>query len=242
MEPSSEGWVAPVVSLPPPDKRTLSPRQQIKDELARELHDQLAQNMISLLVQTNVFMRAQSARPDVVQEMELIRSSVREALNNLRQIIYDLRGEPGLSSNLVEALRGDLIASFERRTGVRVSLWVSRCWPDTLPPETSLHIYRIIQEALNNARKHGGATRAHVALRFASAGRAVITIRDNGQGIGWLDDSKPVGLGFVGMRERAAILGGDLSVRSGPHWGTVITASLDKEAFEWSLKPALSAS
>jgi len=234
--------VAPLVALPRVEQKVLGDRRRIKEALARELHDQLAQNMTSLLVQTQVFAREQKDRPEVLAELAFVQTSLREMLNNLRQILSDLRDQPGLGKGLVQAIREGLITGFEMRTGVKVTLWVSRAWPASLPPDTSIHIYRIVQEALTNAHKHGAATRAHVSLRFASRDLIVITISDNGRGIPWVDEDKPIGMGLLGMRERAAILGGALTIRRRPRGGTTITARLKKEALAWSPKPALFAS
>ena len=231
---------APLVAVatPPIESLAFSDRRQIKEALARELHDQLAQNMTSLIVQTEVFARDQKDRPDVVAELAFVQASLREMLNNLRQILYDLRDQPGLAKGLVPAIREGLISSYEKRTGAKVTLWVSRAWPASLPPDTSIHIFRIVQEALNNAFRHGAATKAHVALRFASKDLISITISDNGRGIPWGDEDKPIGMGLLGMQERASILGGALTIRSRPRGGTTITARLKKEALAWPPKRA----
>ena len=170
-----------------------------------------------------------------------MRTTVREVLNNVRQILCDLRGEPGLANNLVQALTEGLFPTCHVRMGIKVSLWASRSWPVTLPPETSIHIYRIIQEALTNAHKHGRATNVHVALK-ASGERLVVSIRDDGRGIAWLDEQRPIGMGLVGMRERAALCGGVLSIRSRSLAGTTITVSIPREALRWSPKHVLPAS
>jgi signal transduction histidine kinase len=238
------GSVAPIVELPPPllDGGVQSDREQIKYALARELHDQVAQNLTSLLMQTQVFAREQQGRRDVLDELAYVQTSVREVLNNVRQMLQELRGRPGLADDLIQALKEGLLPSFRRRTGLKVTLWVSRSWPVVLPPETCIHVYRIIQEALTNAQKHGGATKMHVALKAASLERFVISIRDDGVGIPNLDDERPMGMGILGMRERAALLGGTLTLRSRPLGGTTVTANIPKEALHWSQKRVLSGS
>jgi two-component system sensor kinase len=120
-----------------------------------------------------------------------------------------------------------------------MSLWVSRAWPASLPPETCIHIYRIIQEAVTNARKHGAATKVQVALKAPDEG-FVVKIRDNGQGITDLDPERAMGMGILGMRERAGLLGGALSVKSRPGGGTAVTVFIPKEALHWSQKRVLS--
>src|SRR5712691_10232125 len=232
---------APVLQLPRSKQGLQTERERIANELARELHDQVAQSLTGLLVQTEVFIREQQSHPDVVDQLAFVRTTVREVLNDLRQILCDLRGETGLAKSLVQSLSESLFPTCQTRMGMKVSLWMSRSWPASLPPETSIHIYRIIQEALTNAHKHGGATNVDVALK-ASAERLVISIRDDGRGIAWLDEQKPIGMGLVGMRERAALSGGVLTIRSRPLAGTTITVSISREALRWSPKHVLPAS
>jgi signal transduction histidine kinase len=232
---------AQVFHLPRSEQSMQAERERITNELARELHDQVAQYLTGLLVQTEVFMREQRNQPEVVDQLAFVRTTVREVLNNVRQILCDLRGEPGLGKNLVKALTEGLFPTCQSQMGMKVSLWASRSWPASLPQESSIHIYRIIQEALTNAHKHGGAASVQVALK-ASAERLVVSIRDDGRGIAWLDEQKPIGMGLVGMRERAALCGGVLSIRSRPRAGTTITVSIPREALRWSPKHVLPAS
>jgi two-component system sensor histidine kinase DegS len=216
---------------------------QLKRELARELHDQVAQTLTSLLVQMENFKRDNWGRQGVVDEVNLIQSSLREVLNNLRQLLSDLRGEPGLRQDFVIAIRSGLLDNFQRRTGISVTLSASRRWPAVLPPETYIHLYRIIQEALNNAHKHARATTAIVSLKVTPDDRIVVKVRDDGCGISWREElNAPLGMGLLGMRERASLLGGVLSVRSHPGCGTTVTATFPKEALTWSLRHAPPAS
>jgi signal transduction histidine kinase len=234
------GSEAPILELPRADHRVQTERDRIQSELARELHDQLAQPLHGLLVQTEVFVREQQGRQDVLDQLAYVKTSVREVLNNMRQLLYDLRGEPGLSNGLAQSLAEGLLSTYQLRTGIKVDLWVSRSWPASLPPETSVHLYRIIQEALTNAHKHGGASSVQVALQ-ASRERLVVKIRDNGRGIAWVDE-KPIGMGMVGMRERAALCGGLVTIRSRPAAGTTVSVSVPREALRWSPKHVLPAS
>jgi len=186
---------APILKLPHSNQVIQSERERIISEFARELHDQLAQPLTGMLVQTDVFMRKQQGNREVVDQLDYLKTSIREVLNNMRQILCDLRGEPGLSNGLAQTLEDRLLATYQLRTGIKVNLWVSRSWPGALPPETSIHLYRIIQEALTNAHKHGGAGSVQVALQ-ASRERLVVKIRDDGRGIAWIDE-KPIGMGMV---------------------------------------------
>src|SRR5260370_42170028 len=231
---------APILKLPHSNQIIQSERERIVSELARELHDQLAQPLTGMLVQTEVFMRKQQGNRDVVDQLDYLKTSVREVLNNMRQILCDLRGEPGLSNGLAQSRAEGLLATYMLRTGIKVNLWVSKSWPTSRPPEASIHVSSIIQEALTNAHKHGGAGSVQVALQ-ASRERLVVKIRDDGRGIEWIDE-KPIGMGMVGMRERAALAGGLMTIRSRPAAGTTVTVSIPREALRWSPKHVLPAS
>jgi signal transduction histidine kinase len=225
-----------VLELPRPDHGIEAERERIKSDIARELHDQLAQTLINLSIQTEVFILEQQGHQQVLDQLGFVRTTVREALNNLRQLLCDLRGTPGLAKGLIQALSEGVLATSQLRMKMKASLWVSPSWPDLLPPETSIHIYRIIEEAINNASKHGGAKCVEVALK-ASDTRLVVKVRDDGRGIAWLDMKQPIGMGMLGMRERAALCGGTLKIQSRSMVGTTVTLSIPKEALRWSPKP-----
>jgi len=230
--------IGQIVELPLQHESMESVVNRVKGELARELHDQVMQDLTAVLMQTQVFAREHKGRQGVLDQLGYIETSVREVLNNMRQMQWDLRGQPGFAYEFVKAVRSDLLATYQRRTGVKVRLSVSPTWPVTLPPDTSINLYRIIQEAITNAHRHGGARRVHVALKATSNHRFVVSIQDDGRGWVWFDDARPVGAGILGMRERAALLGGELSIRSGCG-GTTVIANFPKEVLNWQRKHAL---
>jgi two-component system sensor histidine kinase UhpB len=231
-----------IVDLPLQPGPSESVVNSVKSELARELHDQVVQDLTEVVMQTQVFAREHKGRQGVLDQFEYIETSVREVLNNMRRILLDLRGQPGLGYEFVKAVRSDLLASYQRRTGIKVRLSVSPTWPVALPPDTSINLYRIIQEAITNAHRHGGARTVHVALRARADDLLVVSIHDDGRGSVWFDDARPVGAGILGMRERAALLGGELSIRSRGRGGTTVTARVPKEVLGWRRKHAPSVS
>jgi two-component system sensor histidine kinase UhpB len=239
VKPPATGWI---VDLPLQHEPLESVVNRVKGELARELHDQVAQGLTEVLMQTQVFALEHEGRQGVFDQFEYIETSVREVLNNVRQLQSDLRGQPGLADEFVKAVRSDLLATYQRRTGIKVRLSVSPTWPETLPPDTSINLYRIIQEAITNAHRHGGARTVHVALKATSTDVLVVSIHDDGRGCVWVDDDRPVGAGILGMRERAALLGGELSIRGRGGGGTMVTAKVPKELLNWRRKQAPSVS
>ncbi len=239
-DPTGHVVALPGVALKAPAQISQLDTYQIRSELARELHDQVAQNLTSLLIQTRVFARIDQQDREVVTQLAYVHASLLEALNNVRKILWDLRGQPALDDDLVRAVSDGLVAGFKGKR-MKVTLTAGRSWPTSVPPETGIHIYRIVQEALTNAHRHGRARSAEVQMR-ATANLLVCTVRDDGCGIACADESKPLGMGILGMKERAAILGGVVTVRNRPRRGTTVTASFEKEAVLWQSTPRPSAS
>jgi len=98
-----------------------------------------------------------------------------------------------------------------------------------LPPEAELALFRIVQEALNNVRRHSQASRVVTVVEFGE-GRVRLTVDDNGQGVelpGRMGDLATAGkLGLIGMHERAHLVDGTLTVRSEPGKGTIVTVDV----------------
>jgi signal transduction histidine kinase len=227
--------LAPVLELPRVDTGAGRELDRVKKALALELHDGLAQSLYSTLMQIGVFAREQRSRPDVLAQLDFIQVSLRDSLNDLRETLTELRGQPTLANDFLPAIR-EALGRYEQRTTVKVNLWISRSWPDRLPPETCIHILRIVQESINNAHKHGGASKVHVGLKPLRGGGLMVSIRDDGRGVPCQDFNRPLGLGIVGMRERASLMGGELTIRSRSLGGTTVIANLPKEALSWSRK------
>lgn len=190
--------------------------------MARELHDRVAQTLTAMLVDVENFKTQQVAWDDVLLEMDAIQSSTREVLSSLRQLLYDLRGESPVGENFLGAL-GELVASFKEKSRIEAEIVVDREWPAVLTSAAALNLYRIVEEALTNVRMHSGASSVSVRLEAPMDGQLDLVIGDNGRG---LDSSlyRP-GLGTVGMKERALLLGGQLRISSEVGGGTTVRAA-----------------
>lgn len=203
-----------------------SPRQAgVEDEvrrlLARELHDRVAQTLTGMLVDVENFKSEQVSWQDVLRQMDMIQSSTRQVLQSLRQLLYDLRGEEPMTEGLPSAL-GALLSRFEQQTDIMARLDVRTGWPDALPPVVSLNLFRIVEEAMSNVKMHSGARSASVVLEALSDEELVLRVVDDGRGVD-THPSRVVGLGTVGMKERAVFIGGRLEVESGAQSGTTVS-------------------
>jgi signal transduction histidine kinase len=187
-------------------------RTAIEEErlrIARELHDVLAHSLSSITVQAGVGLHLATDRPEAATEaLETIRTASRDALQEVRGVLGILRGDesapltPGPDLDALQPLVQET-----RRTGARITLA-----DDLLPRPTTavqLAVYRVVQEALTNARRHAPGAAVDIALLRAD-GSVVATVRDR------LPGSRPAapvaGNGITGMRERAASLGGSLEL------------------------------
>ncbi len=191
--------------------------------LARELHDSVTQALFSMTLITRSIELLLARDPAAAGErLETLGELQRDALAEMRALIFELRPGSLERDGLVEALRTHA-AAVEGRTGLSI---VVDC--DELPSRLALGtedvLYRIGQEALHNVVKHAGASRARIAVAV-SDGTALLTVEDDG--VGFDPAAIPPGhLGIEGMRVRAERTGGRLEVDAAPGRGTLIRASL----------------
>jgi len=190
-----------------------------RKRIARELHDDTAQALVAVLRNLEDL---ESGRSRLTPGE--IRDQIREILREIRHFSQQLR--PSILDDLgllpaLNWLAADLNDNYRVSTDVSVA-----GQPRQLSPDADLMVFRIVQEALNNVRKHAQARRVHVAVEFDEAALRV-TVCDDGKGFKMpesVGDLARTGqLGLVGMHERAQLLGGRLTIRSEPGRGTTLT-------------------
>lgn len=201
---------------------------QIRQMLARELHDRVAQTLTTMLIELENFKLEQTGRQSALRQLNELQGSTRDVLSNLREVLYELRGESGVEESFVDMIRG-LLARFNERTNVEVKLSVSPSWPLRVRSQAALNIYRIVEEALNNVRMHSGARLVEVVLRHAQGDEVAIEVKDDGRGADSGTGRRIQGMGLLGMQERAVILGGRLEVESIAGGGTTVRAVIPRE-------------
>jgi len=199
---------------------TLEERQR----LARELHDSVTQALYGVTLYAEAAAR-RLASGDVegsADHLQELRETAQEALREMRLLIFELRPPVLEKEGLVAALQARLEA-VEGRAGLETEFKVEG--KGCLPPEIEEGLYRIAQEALNNVLRHATARRVMVQLRFDEES-VCLEVCDDGVGFDPTTAREKGGLGLRGMEERAARLGGRLTVESRPGGGTRVRVSM----------------
>ncbi len=199
--------------------------EEQRRRVALELHDEPLQEILHVARRLDELAPTPGAPAALLAGLQEARAQALEAAARLRGVARGLR-PPALDQlGLLAALRS-LLADLEDETGVRTRLLVAGT-PTRLSPELELGAFRIAQEATRNALRHGGAQRISLSLRFASEAVG-LEVEDDGCGfdLSSLDDERGSHLGVIGMRERAALLGGRLEMHAAPAAGTRVEAIL----------------
>jgi len=180
-----------------------------------------------MLIDLENFKAEQVGREGVIRQMDNFQVSTRGVLNNLRELLYELRGGPGVEEGFVDAVR-TLVGGFQERSRIHVDLSVLPGWPARLAAPAAVNLYRIIEEALANVRQHSGAKAVRVVLQPHSDGELSICVSDDGRGLESVEPG-PFGMGMVGMKERALFLGAQLRVETVVGSGTSVMVIMPRE-------------
>ncbi|MYC87266.1 MAG: PAS domain S-box protein [Gemmatimonadales bacterium] len=196
-----------------------------RKHLSHELHDEFLQTLVALKIRVKLLA---DERDDGERELarERIAEEIADAIAGVKRMIRGLLPPILEPSGLAAALRS-MFRDVEEVYGFRIDGELERV-EDELDAVATLALYRIVQEAVTNAVKHSGAGEAVVTLRTTN-GRVSATICDEGRGFEWPDGeamNKDGHIGLTGMHERAALVGGTLTVRSAPGEGATIRASV----------------
>jgi two-component system sensor histidine kinase NreB len=204
-------------------RKLITAQEEERRRIARDLHDHVGQQLTALhlhlaalgrcgpddLVWQKRFEETQESLQQLDRDLDVFTWELRPA------VIYDLGLAPALT---------DFVAGFAKNYGIRANFELLCMAAPRLVPETEINLYRIAQEALNNIHKHAKATSIDVFLQQRDK-HIVLSIIDNGRGFDPRiadDGAHGSGLGLMGMRERASLIGGTVSIETGSHGTSVI--------------------
>jgi two-component system sensor histidine kinase UhpB len=192
----------------------LQAQEEERARVARDLHDEVNQSLTGLLLRLEAARSAAppDLEPELAETKALANQAMRELLSLARQLRPTALDDLGLAAaiaGLVERLgEGEIEATIE----------VAGDFSD-LGDDAQLVVYRVAQEALSNVARHSGAAHVAVALRRGPDG-VQLSVADDGRGFAFAESER--GLGIGGMRERALLVGGDLTIESRPAAGTTV--------------------
>jgi len=206
-------------------------REAERTRLARDLHDDLSQQLTGLhmnlawMAQHLGTLRRSQTVTGLLERVADSTALVQTLLGSMRDIAVDLRptvlDRLGLGPALSEEAQ-----RFQARTAIATAVCVLP--PElALTPEVATTLFRIFQECLTNVARHAGATQVEAALT-AEDGEVTLRVQDNGRGMTDAEMRHPTGLGILGMRERAALVGGEVHFTRAPGHGTMVTVRLPR--------------
>lgn len=206
-------------------EQVLAAQEDERKRIARELHDETAQSLTTLLIRLKILEKARTV-DEMRGQIDELRELTADTLEAVRKLAVELRPATLDDLGLVAALEGYTDA-YGSRMPVRVA-FSAEGFDDRdgrLPSQVELVLYRVVQEALTNVAKHADAREIHVELR-RRPDEVVAAVADDGQGFDVEDTmrSRERGLGLFGMQERLALVGGQLVIDSAPGHGTRIHA------------------
>lgn len=204
-------------------RRLITEREDERKALARELHDQIIQDLLGLIYQLEDVEELASSL-GLSKKINSVRHDMRNLVSELRQMCSDLR-PPTIDHHGLHAAINSLTTDWSNRNGILVHLEVA---PDLgrLPETVELSIFRIVQEGLNNVRKHAAAKHVRLSLQRTSTTNLLMRLEDDGKGLSKPADIASLSLnkhfGLVGISERVALLGGSMQIESSQGNGTIL--------------------
>jgi signal transduction histidine kinase len=204
------------LALQDAQRRLLTEREQERKHLAREIHDQVIQDLLSINYRLEDVGAEEVVTDLLKDEIADIRDSIRMLVDDLRRICGNLRPPTIDSLGLGAALRS-YTRDWSERTGITVNLELD---PNLgrLPEPIELSIFRIVQEGLSNIRKHAQASNVQICLKHTSPRTLLIALADDGQGLNHHFDLANLSAnghyGLLGISERVTLLGGRLKLQN----------------------------
>lgn len=198
-------------------------REEDRKYIAREIHDELGQILAALHLEISMLGSGKETRSTRVESIRYNMAQLLDkAIQGMRSVAVNLR-PASLELGLVEALK-KLKTEFAKHSNTNCVLQ----FPEDLinaDEDQTVAIFRIVQESLTNVSRHAKAS--HVAVTLTqNANDLMVAVHDNGQGFDVTSTSKEKTFGLIGMRERVAMLGGNMEIDSMPRQGTVINVRL----------------
>ena len=203
-------------------QKLIEAHEEESTRIARELHDDIIQRLALLSVRLDYLKQSPPASAaELKQEIGAASQEIADLASDIQALSHRLHSSK-LEFLGLEAAAAEFCEELSNRHGVEIDLHFENI-PTTLPPEISLCLYRVLQEALQNVVKHSGSRRARVSLN-GEVDNVELTVQDSGVGFDPQEAMRGRGLGLTSMKERLKLVGGQLSIHSERGRGTTIHA------------------
>jgi signal transduction histidine kinase len=212
--------------------QVLTAQEEERTRLARELHDTIGQSLTAIIMTTTAVENSlPAAFVSGKEKLAAVRHIAAQTLQDLRNLIFDLRPEVLDDLGLALALRSQVKKCLEP-AGVRARLKAAGL-KDQLPPEVETAVFRVVQEAITNIARHAQASEANISL-IHKDGKLVVRVEDNGVGFdpAQVMSNEQKGWGLRGMEERITLLGGKFYIGSKAGQGTLVLAEVPLDQSE----------
>ncbi|HLW72305.1 MAG TPA: response regulator [Candidatus Binataceae bacterium] len=204
--------------------RLLELQEEERERISRELHDELGQLLTAIALDLDWSSRhCPSTLPALAARLAESRALIEDAIRGTRELCSSLRVDEWHERGLAAAVRA-CVREFEKRCSMAVSFAAS-LEDEEFEAEVVRNVCRIVQEALNNVGRHAQAAKVAIELS-RTAEHLALSVADDGIGFDTGKKSDPLASGLIGMRERARLIGGQLTLRSVPGAGTRIELTL----------------
>ncbi|HZK25523.1 MAG TPA: histidine kinase [Oscillospiraceae bacterium] len=203
--------------------RIIKAQEEERLRVAREIHDGPAQSMANVVLRAEICEKLMVLEPEKVkEELHDLKAMVKESLQEVRKIIFNLRPMVLDDLGIVPTLRR-FISELQKHAKLTIDLVVLGGEESRLPKTLEVAIFRIVQEALNNINKHAQAQRCIIKLEILP-NRLNISVIDDGRGFDTqlFTTTNTESFGLIGMRERVELLRGEMEITSAPGSGTEI--------------------
>lgn len=206
-------------------------QEEERKRIARELHDDTVQSLIAIGQRIELIKGTLDDPIETRTRLNELRTMVTGAIASVRQFSRDLRPLALEDLGLVAAMQY-LVNQLAQSEGIDVDFNVEGT-AEGLPPDKEVAIYRILQETLNNVKKHAHATEVKVLAQFTNK-RITLTVEDNGRGFivpaSITDFATSGSFGVMGLQERAQLFGGNIEVESQPDEGTIVRLVMPRQS------------
>lgn len=208
-------------------RRLITEREDERKALAREIHDQVIQDLLSFNYRLEEIENSESS-PTLQQNLGTIRQGIRDVVSGLRQICSDLR-PPTIDHHGLSAAIDSMAHEWSERNSIPIQVEIDPAL-GRLPETIELSVFRIVQEGLNNIRKHADASRVRLSLQRTPSASLLVRLEDDGHGLAVPADLSSLAankhFGLVGISERVALLRGTMNIESSRGNGMILQVEI----------------